>query len=90
MEVVNMVKKSKIDFVSAHQLSKTKLKKNTKNKPASKPNFSEVKTGHRTPDTEHLKKQNGPEGTISFGSSVQSLGFYVMSFAVFCSEFSVF
>ena len=72
-----MVKKSKIDFVfeleknsnsgksdfaPAHQLSKSKLKKNTKNKHLSKPTFSDVKTGHRTPDTEHLKKENGPEG----------------------------
>ena len=84
MEVVNMVKKSKIDFVSAHQLSKTKLKKNTKNKPVSKPTFSDrlndasfrgpqdkvlsdVKTGHRKRETEHLKIKNGPEGIAAFG-----------------------
>jgi hypothetical protein len=60
MEVVNMVKKSKIDFVSAHQLSKTQMQKNAKNKPVSKPTFSDVKTGHRTRDTEHLKEENGP------------------------------
>jgi len=55
-----MVKKSKNDFVSAHQLSKTQIQKNAKNKHVSKPTFSDVKTGHRTHDTEHLKKENGP------------------------------
>ena len=82
MEVVNMVKKSKVDFVfeleqnsnsgksdfsPAHQLSKSKLKKNTKNKPVSKPNPNVIKTGHRTPNTEHLKIKNGPEGNRTPG-----------------------
>ena len=60
MEVVNMVKKSKNDFVSAHPLSKTQMKKNDENQSVSKPSSTDVKTGHRTPDTEHLKKENGP------------------------------
>ena len=60
MEVVNMVKKSKNDFVSAHQLSKTQIQKNAKNKHVSEPTFSDVKTGHRTPETGHLKIENGP------------------------------
>jgi len=55
-----MVKKSKNDFVSAHQLSKTQIQKNAKNEPVSEPNSTDVNSGHRTPETEHLKIENGP------------------------------
>lgn len=54
------MKNTKNEKLWAHTLSKAHFGKNSGKKPMSGHAFSEVKTGHRTPDTEHLKKENGP------------------------------
>ena len=87
------MKNAKSEKIWAHTLSKTHLGKYSKNKPVSKPTFSDrlndasfrgpqdkvlldVKTGHRTPDTEHLKKRKWARG--AYLSSVQCLESWVL------------
>ncbi len=53
--------------VRAQFISKLRLGKNSRNSTTFGTGFSDVKTGHRTPDTEHLKIKNGPEGIAAFG-----------------------
>lgn len=49
------------EFVAAQSLSKAQLKKKGKKIDAEESEFSDVKTVHRTPDTEHQKMKIGPE-----------------------------
>jgi len=65
------MKNTKNEKLWAHTLSKAHFEENSKNQAVSEPTFSDVKTGHRTPDTEHLKKENGP---VESRSKVSSAG----------------
>ena len=53
------MKSRKPENAGAHSLSKTLLTKNDEKTGSVESSFSDVKTGHRTPDTEHLEKKNG-------------------------------
>jgi len=54
------MKNAKNEKLWAHTLSKAHFGENSGKRPMSKPNSTDVKTGHRTHDTEHLKEENGP------------------------------
>ena len=62
MKNMNMKKEVEIDFVQARTLSKVISTKKSSKSQDSKPNSTDVKTGHCTPDTEHSNKEIGPEG----------------------------
>ena len=49
------------EFILVQSISKTQLKENSTKKAVCEPVISDVKTGHRKPDTGHKEIKIGPE-----------------------------
>ncbi|MHA2407129.1 MAG: hypothetical protein ACXACA_01995 [Candidatus Ranarchaeia archaeon] len=83
----NMEKEVEFENVQARTLSKVNSTKKSSKADENNSTFSDVKTGHCTPETEHYKKEIGPGGHKCLVSRVFSLGFAVVSLVVFGSGF---
>jgi hypothetical protein len=83
----SMKKEVEFENAEARILSKVNSTKKSSKTDENNSTFSDVKTGHCTPDTGNSNKEIGPGGFKCLGSRVFSLGFAVVSLVVFGSGF---